>query len=407
MRTQTRFAASAFGSKVALGSLLALQALGCGSDPQPTPASDDDGSVLGEDGKSEAWGRGDAPSGLGTFEYRIASLPKAGEATRIPWAASYWPVYQDSINYRWDGASSESASAKYARAFGLDPAALEDAVSRSNGIDGSGGDACTSAAQCASGEACAKRRGRTSGACIPTWWGICHAWSPAAILELEPKHAVTRNGVTFKVNDIKALVELGYDDNVAKSVSGRCEVASGERFDASGRPVTSACRDTNPGTWHVVVANLLGLRGQSLVEDRTRDAEVWNQPLRGYRVTQQLEVTAAQANRLVTGGSGAYSFNARAARFYDVKMTASYISESPPSTDGNLAARIGSYTKTDSYRYVLEVDAAGKIIGGEWVGASKTAHPDFLWLPSARRGAIAGGAIEWAKVKQLLDASVQ
>ncbi len=406
MRTQTGLDLCTYVLHLTAGSLLSLQLAGCGADPT-APAAEDAEPVLGEDGKSEAWTRPDAPSNLGTLEYRLASLPRTGEATKTPWAASYWPVYQDSINYRWDGASSESPSAKYARAFGLDPAAVEDAVSRSNGVDGSGGDACTTTSQCASGESCSKRRGQTSGRCIPTWWGICHAWSPAAILEPEPKHAVTLGGVTFKVNDIKALVELGYDDNVAKSVSGRCEISSGERFDANGRPTNTDCRDTNPGTWHVVVTNLLGLRGQSFVEDRTRDDEVWNQPLRGYRVTSLTEVSASEANRLVTGDTGSYSFNARAVKLYDVKMTASYISESPSSTDGNLSSRIATYTKTDSYRYVLEVDAAGKIIGGEWVGTSKKAHPDFLWQPTGRRGSIAGGAIQWTKVKQLLDASVR
>ena len=32
------------------------------------------------------------------------------------------------------------------------------------------------------GESCSMREGQTSGRCIPTWWGICHAWAPAAIL---------------------------------------------------------------------------------------------------------------------------------------------------------------------------------------------------------------------------------
>jgi hypothetical protein len=30
---------------------------------------------------------------------------------------------------------------------------------------------------------------------------------------------------------------------------------------------------------------------------------------------------------------------------------------------------------------VLEVDARGEIVGGEWVGQSRVEHPDFLWLP--------------------------
>src|SRR5205085_1356371 len=113
-------------------------------------------------------------------------------------------------NYRWDGAGTDSAAAKYGKAFGV--TGVEDAVSLYHGIDGQKGSrtACTQNSQCNAkiGEECAKRVGQSDGVCIPTWWGICHAWGPAAVLLPEPKFPVTRNGVTFKVNDIKALVDL-------------------------------------------------------------------------------------------------------------------------------------------------------------------------------------------------------
>ena len=58
--------------------------------------------------------------------------------------------------------------------------------------------------------------------------------------------------------------------------------------------------------------------------------------------------------------------------------------------------------------YVLELDANGRIVGGEWVGESKQAHPDFLWLPLKASGTtVAGGAIKIADVKALMAASVK
>ena len=50
----------------------------------------------------------------------------------------------------------------------------------------------------------------------------------------------------------------------------------------------------------------------------------------------------------------------------------------PPSTEpaGHMLAR---YTTIENYDYILELDAQDSIIGGEWVGRSKTKHPDFLW----------------------------
>jgi hypothetical protein len=109
-------------------------------------------------------------------------------------------------------------------------------------------------------------------------------------MEPEPKKAVTYNGVTFKVNDLKALVTLSYDKGLkSKLMSGRCnDTNTGEEggieFDEQGRPTDefANCRDTNPGSFHVVLANMLGIQKKALVEDRTFDYEVWNQPIRGY-----------------------------------------------------------------------------------------------------------------------------
>lgn len=475
----------------------------------------------GPDGKGEAWGSADNPALFnGSLEYRASELPRQGQATNIPWAGNYWPVYQDSINHKWAGATSESPSAKYGRAFGV--TGVEDAVSKYHGIDDNATrTACTTDSQCNSslGEACAKREGQTNGRCIPTWWGICHAWSPAAILLPEPKKAVTYNGVEFKIQDIKALLTLVHDRTVTKFVSLRCDSLHSEQeinFDKYGRPSggsSNNCRDTNPGTFHVLMTNYLGKQGASFVYDRTFDSEVWNQPLRGYRITEMTEVSAMEANRLVgatteggtttersgsapsnvltqvgafpvtagqplkivMSGSGdpdlhvkfgaapttstydcrpyangpdetceltvpagqtqvfvavagygstastykvvmtqggsipsTYIFNAQAAKLFKVHMDVDYISESPASQDGNLGATIDRYTHQDNYDYVLELDSAGKIIGGEWLGTSKLKHPDFVWLPVEVGGSsVAGGKITYANVKAIYDLSMQ
>jgi hypothetical protein len=492
-------------------------AAGCVEDDGKLAESDVKG---GPEGKAEAWGANDSPLLFSSsLELRVAELPRNGEATNIPWASSYWPVYEDSINYKWAGASSESASAKYGRAFGVSD--VENAVSRYHGIDAqSSRTACTDNSQCNSqiGESCAKRPGQTSGRCIPTWWGICHAWAPASILLPEPKQAVTYNGVEFKVNDIKALLTLVHDRTESRFVSLRCNLddsANAIVYDKYGRPTggSSSCKDTNPGTFHVLMTNYLGKQGESFVYDRTFDDEVWNQPLRGYRITEMNEVSALDANKLIgvppeggttserTGtaaggqwshqgsfavtagqtfnvvmsGSGdpdlhvkfgsqptassydcrpyasgpdetcnltapagatqafvsvlgygsepsnftlritaggsiptTYVFNGNAAKLYKVHMDVDFISESSSSTDGNLGDRIDSYTHHDRYDYILEVDAAGKVIGGEWLGESKKGHPDFVWLPvRSTATTVAGGKITYANVKTIYDLSMQ
>jgi hypothetical protein len=103
-----------------------------------------------------------------------------------------------------------------------------------------------------------------------------------------------------------------------------------------------------------------------------------------------------------------YPFNALAAKLYHVKLAVDYITESDPAVvDGNLSASINTYTRTDSYEYILEVDAAGKVNGGEWIGSSKRNHPDFVWLPlSVGATSVAGGKITYTNVMQLLDESL-
>ena len=91
-----------------------------------------------------------------------------------------------------------------------------------------------------------------------------------------------------------------------------------------------------------------------------------------------------------------------------LKVDVDYISEESPEDDGYMTPHIDDYTQTDHYEYILELDAAGKITGGEWVGASKEVHPDFLWLPLKATGTtVAGGAIKIAEVKALMLASVK
>jgi hypothetical protein len=414
-----------------------------------------------------------------SLERRFDRLPARGEAKNIPWAGDYWASASDSINVRWDG-SEASPAEKYAQAFGR--AGVPDAVSSYVGL-------------------------KSSTETIPGWVGICEGWSAAAIRELPPLHEVVRGGVTFYPGDIEGLLSLLYarGNSSSKFLARRCNDEH-VRFDENGRAVAANCRDANPGALHIIVTNFLGVRGEGFVEDRTYDSEVWNQPVRGYDITSQKEITLAEAADLVGGagatgthetvlssqalaagaqktgkvimpaggvlhlnlsgdgdadlyvnegapagegaftcrpyasnsnesctvraaagteihwmvtgyaasstvqlvstvpsGNATYAFNPAAVRFAEVKMDLHYISESSPAR-GNHVSTIDQYTRTDHYHYVLELDADGTIIGGEYVGDSRSAHPDFLWLPvGSPLGEVAG--IRYNEVKSLLDES--
>src|SRR3990172_9242633 len=94
---------------IAAAALLA-PVVGCANEVgAPTQFDKPDGSTKEE---AEEWSSSDAPSLFGpSLKYALTELPRSGGPQVAPWAESYWPTYEDSINYKWDGASSESAPA--------------------------------------------------------------------------------------------------------------------------------------------------------------------------------------------------------------------------------------------------------------------------------------------------------
>lgn len=391
----------------------------------------------------------DAPSLLNEkLESSFTALPVVSQINALPWAGHVWPVSEGSITSSWDGAGTESPARKYERAFG--GVKVEEKVVRT-----------------------AQELGR--------------ARTAAALLLPEPKRAVVRNEVEFKVQDLKALATLAHAD-------------------ATGKAVTLP-QSSSAGAFHLVLTNYVGVMKQPIGWDRGAQSE----PVRAFRITGKTQVTAAEANRLIgapeadrviasldgavakdewthlggfavsanervavrmTGGGDAdlfvafdaqptehaydcrplaggsvetctldappndarlfvsvrgfapasdfkvdivasgqmptaYVANPQAASFVHIQAEVELVSASPAHLDGNLATQIDAFTHTERLSYVLELDGAGDVLGGEWVGDSERAHPEALWLPVARAAApIAGGAMSWANIKSLLDESV-
>lgn len=67
------------------------------------------------------------------LEYLFSALPRRGAIDPIPWPSSYWPVFQDSINYKWDKKQASPAE-KYAKAFKHDVKRFMTRVSEVNGV---------------------------------------------------------------------------------------------------------------------------------------------------------------------------------------------------------------------------------------------------------------------------------
>ncbi|KAF1785698.1 Transglutaminase elicitor [Phytophthora cactorum] len=314
------------------------------------------------------------------MEMTLKDLPTQGVFTPAPWAAPYWPTYQDSINVVWSEGQPSPAE-KYAKAFGLDVKDFMDKVSKDNGVDSqSKRTKCSSDNDCASrtdGSKCAIREGNSSGYCIPTWFGICHAWAPAAIIEAEPNCPVTHNGVTFQPLDIKGLISDVYDGAKVSTVFTGARYNGGDDgTDEYGRHTNNAYRDMNPAYFHIAAANLLGKLKHSFVVDVTAGAEVWNQPVRGFKVYEQTAMSLEEAAQTFYGLEE-YPWNAAAKSIVYVKSRLSWIFE----------------TYAD---------------GGLWVYNSDSDHPDFLWFAKAKPAAdtVTSIGLSYADVSMLLEKSV-
>ncbi|KAI9982020.1 hypothetical protein PInf_009812 [Phytophthora infestans] len=333
-----------------------------------------------------------------SMESTLANLPTVGVHTPSPWPGPYWPTYQDSINVIWS-AGEPSPAEKYATAFGLDVDDFMNKVSADNGVDSmSSRTVCSSDSDCSSltdGSSCAIRAGKSSGYCIPTWFGICHAWAPAAMIEEEPKCAVTHNGVTFQPMDLKALISDVYDGaSVSTALTGTRFNGGTDSTDEYGRHSSDAYRDLNPAYFHIAASNLLGKLNATFVADVTA----------GVRADEMTLEEAAQTFY----GLEEYPWNAAAKSIVYVKTRLSWIFETY--TDGGLVSsgKVDSYTTGAYYTYLLEMDDDGAIIGGEWVYDSDDDHPDFLWFPKAKPAAdtVTSIGLSYGDVAMLLEKSV-
>lgn len=228
---------------------------------------------------------------------------------------------------------------------------------------------------------------------VETWMGICHGWAPAAYMLDRPTsqvNVVAADGETvipFFPSDIKALGSLLWANvrTYTNFSGGRCN-AKDPNKDENGRITDQECFDTNPGTWHKTVVNQIGVSDRSFIIDATYDYEVWNQPVYGYsyryfnpetfETSDSSEDVAINIEDFSKDKFKGYR-SSKAKKVVGVEMSLQYIAETHPS-QRTYDNEDHDYITTVRYRYDLELDGRGSIIGGEWYSNK---HPDFLWTP--------------------------
>ncbi|RYZ48419.1 MAG: hypothetical protein EOP07_25800, partial [Proteobacteria bacterium] len=114
---------------------------------------------------------------------------------------------------------------------------------------------------------------------------LIHGWASASLNFEEPSmvKVTSEDGIeiVFTSSDVKALLSY-YQGQVAFSrtslLGEKCRV----EFD---RFAEKACKETNPGAFHLVLANELGLKNQGFVMDMKFDGATLNFPVHSYRST--------------------------------------------------------------------------------------------------------------------------
>lgn len=234
------------------------------------------------------------------------------------------------------------------------------------------------------------------------WEGACDGWAFAAINEPPPVKAVrvkSRTGhlITFYPSDIRALLTLLYSDYDVYSFGQLCKEkkprVEGPRARSSGRVISKNCRGLNPGLFHTVLINQMGIGKRSLVVDSDYTREVWNLPVMSYQAEYYNPETrkdykdawSARAAR-TTYRSDPNWYNRdpnRVAYIVGVTLKIKYQVENFPLAQMRLDAKHDK-AFDDLLSYDLELDHQGNIVGGEWTGHSQTNHPDIISYVSTR-----------------------
>ena len=288
------------------------------------------------------------------YEFRFDLLPLSADlpSEMRPWSESYWPKNKGSINLRWNASPpvgfgyhsptreevlqmSEadlrrlSPSEKYDLYLGRYDYPLKNRISRSEADSNA-----------------------------PDWYGICDGWTAAAVQLREPQAVTLKNPdgveIPFGASDVKGLISY------AAARQDLDSVVVGRYCPLGLRLGFSNCQDINPGTFHVILANEIGLRHRAFPAEVDPGKEAWNQPVYGF----EFQVLGSAPGGVRIHSKLHYVEELDQSRWDPVTGTSNW-----------------SGAIQDS-EYILELDGEKRITGGHWL--TKYSHPDVFWRPGKR-----------------------
>lgn len=300
-----------------------------------------------------------------TDKMNFNQLPLQGDSRdqKKYWSGDYWPLSRGNINYRWNAFSEIGASRPspgQTESYTMTQEELAE-LSPSEKFDlylGRFDYPLTSEV---------KSRSNPEA---QYWEGICDGWAAASIHHAEPAPKALRNPdgilIPFGSSDIKALISYYYafhhDAPVTHRIGNRCN--NNRRIFNWGTP--DECKgDLNPGSFHLALANTIGLKRLSFLMDVKRYKEVWNQPVVAY-------------DSIVTGEDTTPSRNATTGTVKSIRVETrvTYVNETDVNSWYPVQGTEFQAHAEARYEYDLYLNASGEIIGGRWKSGER---PDFIW----------------------------
>ncbi len=329
---------------------------------------------------------------------KLDNIKAEARVRKVGWSGDYWPTLKGGIADRWQErkygsrfqdflypikSESELRQMTDSAWNGLSPAEKFDLFQGQLNFP-------VTRAEHSNAAAAADEDGT-----IPSWFGLCHGWAPAALLEPDPGSRSIVSGpfgrkITFYSADMKALwTKLYADAQVANYfLGGRCNDRTVER-DSQGRAINPTCRDTNPASLHLVLGHFIGKKRVGFVADVYNGDQVWNQPVVGYKFVY--------TNRRSLSSDRNYRHAApETSSLVDVDLTMEYLVEGQSSRSS-----IAPITSNSLMNYTLELDSQGHVIGGEWISSDR---PDFLWHLKRRPQQPNDSSLDYQAVRRIVGA---